>query len=221
MTRLLLAPIALVCLLAGALPLAVACVAAARGLHDGFSDPALAPALHQALVLASVACLPALALGLTGAVCIRRTALIVRAMILGIAIVVLIVPAPPLDMLPALANPSFSALARLGCAIARGAALVVLIAAPAASSINPRLRRAALAAGARPLQAWRHAVLGPLLVPCLAGLLAAFVAALTQTGAAAIIRPHLDIADAWIAPASLLLVACSATALAMLLRPRE
>lgn len=221
MTRLLLAPIALVCLMAGALPLAAACIAATRGLHDGFADPALAPALHEALVLASLACLPALALGLAGAVCIRRAAFGVRAIILSIAIVMLIVPAPPLDVMPAWDDPSLSALARLACAIARGAALVVLIAAPAASAIDPRLRLAALAAGARPVQAWRHTVLAPLILPALAGLLAAFLAALTQTGAAAIVRPHLDIADAWIAPASLLLVACSATALAMVLQRRR
>jgi ABC-type spermidine/putrescine transport system permease subunit II len=206
MTRLLLAPIALICLLAGLVPLGVASLAASRGLLQGLADPALAPSLHlSALLAATAACLGA-ALGLAGAAAIRAAARPGR----------LIVPAPTLARFPALADPALRDLARLACAAARAAALMLLVTTPAMATLRPGLRQAAMSAGATPLQAWRHAVLAPLWLPVCLGLAFAFLATMAQTPAEAILAPHLDLADAWIAPASLLLVACSAAALSLL-----
>ncbi len=215
-TRLLLAPIALICLLAGLVPLGVASLAASRGLLQGLADPALAPSLHlSALLAATAACLGA-ALGLAGAAAIRAAARPGRLIVLALAVALLAVPAPTLARFPALADPALRDLARLACAAARAAALMLLVATPAMATLRPGLRQAAMSAGATPLQAWRHAVLAPLWLPVCLGLAFAFLATMAQTPAEAILAPHLDLADAWIAPASLLLVACSAAALSLL-----
>ena len=220
MTRLLLTPIALICLLAGALPLGVALLAASKGLLEGMADPALAASLRNAALAAGAATVPAAIVGLACAACIGRARNAAR-VVLGLAIVLLVLPAPIL-VLPGLGEPSLRELARFACAVARGAALVLLFSAHAVAGLDPALRRAARCAGATPLQAWRHAVLAAIWRPACLGALAAFLVALAQTPAAAILAPHLDLADAWIAPASLLLVACSAAALTALLgRPRQ
>jgi ABC-type Fe3+ transport system permease subunit len=214
----LLAPVAAACLVAGLAPLGVAILAGARGLALGLAEPALAPVLHAGVLLAASIGPPALALGLAGAFCLQRANLSARAFVLAVAILVLVVPAPPLAGFPELRQLSLRTLAQLGCAVSRGAALVLLTTAPSCWAIPPHLRRAAQSAGATPFQAWCHAVLAPLWAPSALGVMLAFLAALVQTPAAVILAPHLDMADAWVAPASLLLVACSATALGMLAR---
>jgi ABC-type spermidine/putrescine transport system permease subunit II len=218
MSRWLLAPVAVACLVAGLAPLGVASLAGARGVSLGLTDPALAPVLHNAALLAASICLPALALGLAGAFCLRRAGPAARALLFAIAVLVLVVPAPALESFPALYHPALRDLARLGCAVARGAALVLLVTGPSVHGLDPRLGQAARSAGATPLQAWRHTVLAPVWAPAVLGVGLAFLAALTQTRAAAILAPHLDLADAWVAPASLLLVACSAASLSVLMR---
>jgi ABC-type Fe3+ transport system permease subunit len=227
--RLLLIPLALACLLAGLLPLAAAAIAAGYGMHQSVADPELGPALRQALGLAAAVAAVSLPLGLLGSASIKGAAPGARRLVLGLAVCLLVVPAPRLAGFPDLSalahpiagNPAIAALVRLACAVARGTALVVLITAPAVGGIPRGLRRAALCAGAGRFQAWRHVVLAPVWLPACIGLAIAMLAALAQTPAAGIIAPHLDLADAWVAPASLLLVACSATALIMLLRPRR
>jgi ABC-type Fe3+ transport system permease subunit len=216
--RLFLTPIAVVCLIAGLMPLGVAGVAAGKGMRLGLADAALAPSLHLAVMMAAAACVPALILGLAGAISIRNAPPALRFVVIGIAICLLALPAPALTALPWLGGASLRDVARFACAVARGAGLVLLVTAAAVQSITPGLRLAAESAGATPLQAWRHVVLAAVWLPVALGWVGAFLVALAQTQAAMILAPHLDLADAWIAPASLLLVGCSVTAVMVLLR---
>jgi ABC-type Fe3+ transport system permease subunit len=148
MTRWLLAPVAVACLVAGLLPLGVAGLAGAKGAAFGLADPALAPALRLSLLLAAAVSLPALALGLAGACAMRRTRGPSTKFLLALAVLVLVVPAPLLGAFPNPLHPALRDLARLGCAIARGAALVLLVVEPKIAAIHPRLGLAARSAGA-------------------------------------------------------------------------
>lgn len=73
-------------------------------------------------------------------------------------------------------------------------------------------------AGATPWQAAFHAVLAPLAWPLAGATFAAAAAALAEGPASIVLAPHLDLARAWVAPATLLLAAGSITALSVLLR---
>jgi ABC-type Fe3+ transport system permease subunit len=220
MMRFVLAPIAATFLFAGLVPMAAASFAAARGLALTVEDPAFATTLSKAVWLAGAASLPGAALGLAGAVCLARAGAWAR-LVMGCAILVLVLPAPMLSHWPALppGGPPITmadmeaAWAGPCAAIARAAALMLLIMAHPVSCIRPALRQAALCAGATPFQAWRHVVLKPIMWPLLAGMAACLGAVLAQTGAAAIVGPHLDMVDAWVLPAALLMVACSVLAL--------
>jgi ABC-type spermidine/putrescine transport system permease subunit II len=220
-SRLLLAPLALACLVAGLVPLGVAAFAAEQGIAAGLHDPVSAPVLRASILLAAAACLPGAALGLAGACCLRGAGAWWRALpacVLACAIAVLVLPASALVAWPAWPPPALRDLEGFGSAMVRGAALMMLVATPALSRLEPGLRAAAEAAGARPFQAWRHAVLAPVWGPVMLGVCLGFAAALTQTEAAAILAPHLDLAEAWALPAALLLVACSALGLGALVR---
>ena len=220
MMRFVLAPIAATFLFAGLVPLAAASIAASRGIVLTLHDPAFAAAFAQAAWLACAASLPGAALGLAGAACLRRAGAWAR-MVLGCAILVLVLPAPMLSHWPAwpagappLTMADMEAAWAGPCAaVARAAALMLLIMAHPVTMIRPALRQAALYAGATPFQAWRHVVLAPIMGPLLIGVAACLGAVLAQTGAAAIVAPHLDLVDAWVLPAALVMVACSVLAL--------
>lgn len=218
MSRLLLIPIALLGLCAGLLPLLVATIAAAQGVADGFADPALLPGTRVTLTAAALAAAIAAPLGLLLALAIWQTATGVRMLALGLAVLTLLMPAPGFVSLSFLNPPHPAQAVAFACCIARGAALAMLILAAALRGVPQNIRTAARAAGASPGQAWRHAVLAPLSWPLVAAVLAAFIAGLTEGPAGAILGPHLDLAEAWIAPAALLLTAASLAALAALAR---
>ena len=212
MSRLLLAPVAGTCLLAGLIPLAVAVVAAGHGVAAGLSDPVLAPALRLSALLAASAAIPGALLGLLAAASLRHAGAWARP-VLGCAVLVLVLPASALAGMPAWPLPTLDHLAGPGSALVRGAALMLLVTARPVAALRPGLHRAALCAGATPFQAWRRIVLAPLWLPAVTGLALGFLAALAQTQAAAILAPHLDLADAWVLPGALLVVACSLVAL--------
>jgi ABC-type spermidine/putrescine transport system permease subunit II len=218
MARLLLIPIAVLGLCAGLLPLIAAIIAASHGLTGGLVDPALLSVTRVTLLAAAVATAIAVPLGLTLALALRSTVTAVRPLAYGLAILVLVMPAPGFESLAFLSPPHPAQAVAFACCIARGAALATLILSAALRAIPPTLTTAARAVGARPGQAWCHAVLAPLTWPLLASALAAFIAGLVEGPGGAVLGPHLDLAEAWIAPAALLLTAASVAALATLAR---
>lgn len=228
MTRLLLAPIAVFALLAGLLPLLTGLVAAWQGIEAGIADPALAHMVRRAVFAALVAAACAVPLGLAGALVVAQAARWVRGLIYALAVLLLIAPAPGFDV-PGFDVPGFgvtalgdmahpASLVAFACAIARGAALSLLILGPSLHALPPGLRRAAMQCGAGPLRAWCDGVLAPLALPLCGAAVASWIAALVEGPAAAVLAPHLDLARAWVAPACLLMVASSIAALALLLR---
>jgi ABC-type Fe3+ transport system permease subunit len=216
MMRLLLAPIAVLTLFAALLPLGVAAMAGGRGLAASLADPRLLPAMRTALAGAALVTALAVPLGLLLALSVWRAARPMRGLALAFCVVLLAVPAPGFADLGFLAPPRPAAALAFGCAVARGAAFAVLILAAGLGRVPPGLQTAARAAGAGPVQAWRHAVLAPLAWPLLGAAALAFAVGLAEGPAAAVLAPHFDLADSWIAPASLLLAAASVAALAVL-----
>jgi len=205
---------AVIGLLTGLATLAAAAWIALPGAAAALLDPALPPLLAQVALPAATAAALALLPGLAAAAAIRRAGVRVRLLVFGIAICLLLLPAPPFAGWP---RPD--ALARgdaggLPYAVVRGMALVLLITAPTIAAITPGLRQAARVAGATPFLAWRHVVLSPLWRPTCLGGLAATIAALAETPAIGIAAGHLDARAIWLTLASLLLFACSALALA-------
>jgi thiamine transport system permease protein len=218
--RLLLAPIAFLLVLAGVLPLVAGVAPGAHAIAAGLADPALLPVLRQALLAALVAVAIAVPLGLLAALAMASAPRWARGLLYTLAVLLLVLPAPGFAFPDGIAAARLPALAAFGGAVARGAALALLILAPAMGRLPPGLRRAASMAGARPLQSWRHAVLLPLFWPIAAAKLACFIAALMAGPAAAVLAPHVDMARAWVVPAALLLAVGSLTALSTVLRPR-
>jgi ABC-type spermidine/putrescine transport system permease subunit II len=80
--------------------------------------------------------------------------------------------------------------APLEAAVAQGGALTVLIVLAGLMRVPAGLVRAARLAGARPLQAWRHAVLAPLLPHLALAGLAALSLAFVHGPAAALMLPR-------------------------------
>ncbi len=221
MSRLLATALAVIGLLTGLATLAAAAWIALPGAAATLLNPALPPLLAQVALPAATAAALALLPGLAAAAAIRRAGVRVRLLVFGIAICLLLLPAPPFAGWP---RPD--ALARgdaggLPYAVVRGMALVLLITAPAIAATTPGLRQAARVAGATPFLAWRHVVLSPLWRPTCLGGLAATIAALAETPAIGIAAGHLDPRAIWLTLASLLLIACSALALAAPRRARR
>jgi ABC-type Fe3+ transport system permease subunit len=218
MSRLLLAPLAVFTLLAGLLPLGAALFAGSRGVAVGLRDPALAASLRAAELGAVVAAPLAVLLGLTGALAMWRAAPLLRFIVAAVAVLLLLTPAPGFDTIGFLTPLHPAAAMAFACAVARGAALALLVLSAGLLRIPEGLQRAAVLAGARPGQAWRHAVLAPLRPYLLLALAAALLAAFAEGPAGDVLAPHLDLAEAWVAPAALLLVAGSVAALSVILR---
>jgi ABC-type Fe3+ transport system permease subunit len=218
--RWLLAPLAVTSLLAGLLPLLLAVAAGWHGVWIGLHDQALAPSLRQAALAAGLAAAIAVPLGLAGALAAAASSAVVRGLVYALAVLLLLTPAPGFDGLDFFAPADPAGAFAFTCAVARGAALALLILAPNLHALPPGLRRAARLAGATPWQALRDAALIPLAWPLLGAACAALLVALVEGPASAVLAPHLDLAHAWIAPAALLLVAGSVAALSVLLRPR-
>jgi ABC-type maltose transport system permease subunit len=80
--------------------------------------------------------------------------------------------------------------------------------------------RAARVAGARPFQAWRHAVLQPLAWPLLAAFVAAFLVGLAKGPLSSPLLHKLAIFRTWDVSAGLLLAIVSLSALGALPRRR-
>jgi ABC-type spermidine/putrescine transport system permease subunit II len=217
-TRLLLVPLAALTLIAGLVPLGAALLGVWHGVAGGVQDVALAHALRAAGIGCAVAAPVAVLLGLAGALAIWRAPAWLRFAVCTLCILVLLVPAPGFMTIDFLAPPRPASALAFACAVARGAALALLVLAAGLRRIPATLQRAALLAGATPGQAWRHAVLAPLRPDLALALVAAALAALAEGPAGGVLAPHLDRAEAWIAPAALLLVAGSAAALSVLLR---
>ncbi|HTZ69359.1 MAG TPA: hypothetical protein VMB71_01805 [Acetobacteraceae bacterium] len=220
MSRVLLIPITLLVLLAALLPLLTALFAGGRGVAASLADPHLAPALHHGLAAAAAVAVIGVPVGFTLALALWQANSAARLTALGCCVLVLLMPVPILPSLHALAPLRSDTMLAFLASVARAAALAALILAVGLGRIPVRLVLAARAAGARPVQAWLHAVFLPLAWPLLAALAASFVTALAHGSVRDVLAPHLDLADAWVAPASLLLAAASIAALTVLLRPR-
>jgi ABC-type Fe3+ transport system permease subunit len=221
MSRLLLAPLAALTLMAGLLPLGAALYAGSHGVVAAMQDPALTASLRAAAAGAAIAAPLAVALGLAGALAVWRAAAPLRFAVVAVAVLLLLVPAPGFDSIDFLLPPHPAAALAFACAVARGAALALLVLSAGLQRIPAGLQRAAMLAGARPGQAWRHAVLAPLQPYLVFALVAAALAALAEGPAGDVLAPHLDMAEAWIAPAALLLIAGSLAALSVILRRRR
>jgi ABC-type Fe3+ transport system permease subunit len=220
-SRLLLVPFAALTLMAGLVPLGAALLGGWHGVTAGVRDAALAHALRDAAIGCGAAAPLAVLLGLAGALSIWRAVALVRFLVCALSILVLLVPAPGFITMDFLAPPHPAAALAFACAVARGAALSLLVLAVGLRRIPDHLQRAALLAGATPGQAWRHAVLAPLRPYLTFALIASALAALAEGPAGEVLAPHLDLAEAWIAPAALVLVAGSAAALSVLLRRKR
>ena len=109
-------------------------------------------------------------LGVTCALVVARAGVAMRVLILAALFALLALPAPPIYALP---SPAAAPLPLIG-AVGRALALVALFCIPNAAAIPPGLRRAALAAGATPLRAWRDAVLTQIWLPACIGIIAAW-----------------------------------------------
>jgi ABC-type spermidine/putrescine transport system permease subunit II len=214
MARLLLIPLAMFCLVAALLPVFIAALSAQPGAVAAWSDPRFAAALPVAYQGAGIVAGASLLFGLIGSLALRGAGSGAKIVAGALAILVLLAPAARYAVLPP--NPALL-LPVLG-AVTRGTALTLLVLTVALARVPASLAKAARAAGARPLQAWRHAVLAPLLWPLAVAAALAFFAGLAEGPAAMAALPHFDLARAWMAPAGLLGAAVSAIALLRLLR---
>jgi spermidine/putrescine transport system permease protein len=218
--RSLLVPVALVALLGGLAGVALAGLAEGGPAAGALADPALAHGLRGAVAAAGIITVAAVPLGFAGALALWGAGGAVRLLAAALAVVVVAVPAVgygPVDF-PHVAADRGAVLALAAC-VARAAAEVLLLTGIGLRRVPPGLRRAAMLAGARPGQAWRHAVLAPVAPYLLGGAAGAFVLALAEGPAGAVLAAHMALAQAWLAPASLLLVVGGLAALAALLRP--
>jgi ABC-type uncharacterized transport system permease subunit len=213
MIRLLGITTAVIGLVTGLTALAAALWAALPGALAALQDTALPPLLAPAVALSAAAATLSLLPGLAAATAIRHAGSPRRLLVFGIAICLMLLPAPRLTGWPSSDALASLAGGALSLAVLRGSVLVLLITAPAIAGITPGLRRAARLAGATPFLAWRHVVLAQIWRPACLGWLAAGLAALAQTPASGIVAGHLNPLAIWPIPAALLLIACSALAL--------
>jgi ABC-type spermidine/putrescine transport system permease subunit II len=218
MARLLLIPLAMFCLVAALLPVFIAALSAQPGAVAAWSDPRFAAALPVAYQGAGIVAGASLLFGLIGSLALRGAGSGAKIVAGALAILVLLAPAARYAVLPARVPPNPALLLPVLGAVTRGTALTLLVLTVALARVPASLAKAARAAGARPLQAWRHAVLAPLLWPLAVAAALAFFAGLAEGPAAMAALPHFDLARAWMAPAGLLGAAVSAIALLRLLR---
>jgi len=218
MARLLFIPLAFLCLLAALLPIGIAALRAEPGAAAAWLDPRLAAALPAAWVGAACVAGASLVIGFLGALALRHAGPVAKLVAGALAILVLLAPAARYAALPGRLPLDLALLLPVLGAVARGTALVLLVLSAGLARVPMSLATAARAAGARPLQAWRHAVLAPLMRPLAIAAALAFLAGLAEGPAAMAALPHFDLARAWVAPAGLLAAAISAIALARLLR---
>jgi ABC-type spermidine/putrescine transport system permease subunit II len=218
MARFLFIPLAFLCLLAALLPIGITGVSAQAGAIAAWSDPRLAAALPAAWVGAAGVAGASVLVGFIAALALRGAGPGAKAVAGALAILVLLAPAARYAVLPTRMPPNLAVLLPLLGAVARGTALALLVLTAGLARVPASLATAARAAGARPLQAWRHAVLAPLKWPLAAAAALAFLAGLAEGPAAMAALPHFDLARAWVAPAGALAAAASAIALVGLLR---
>ncbi len=222
MGRLLLVPVALVALLAGVAGVVFAGLAEGGPAAGAIADPALAHVLKAAVAAAACITIVAVPLGFAGALAVGNAGGVVRLLAAGLALLLVAVPGlgyGPVDFPHIMAD--HGALVALAASAARAAAVVLLITGIGLRRVPPGLRRAAMLAGARPGQAWRHAVLAPLWRHLAGAAVAAFAVALAEGPAGAVAAAHLAVAREWVAPAALLLVLSALAAIASLVRPRR
>jgi ABC-type spermidine/putrescine transport system permease subunit II len=220
--RLLLVPVALLALLGGLAGVVLAGWAEGGPAAGALADPALVLGWRGAALAAAIVALAAVPAGFAGALALWGAGGAVRLLAAGLG--VLLVAAPGVGYGPvSLAHLAADrgALLPLAAAVARAAAVALLLTGVGLRQVPPGLRRAAMLAGARPGQAWRHAVLAPLWPYLLAAAVAAFFVALAEGPEGAVLAAHLALAREWLAPAALLLLVGGLAGLASLLRPRQ
>ncbi len=214
MNRFVVGLVAVNALVIGLVLASVAGLAIWPGVRACLQTPAFPPLLRDGVPLAGAACLVGAALGLAAGACLRRAG---SRLVPAAAVLVVFLPVPALTVLPVSVE-TLGAADGFGAAVARAAALMLLATVWAWDGVDPAIRPAALAAGASPLQAWRHGVLAPLWRPVLLGACAAFAAALAQTQAGQMMGAAAAASEAWHLPAGLLLAAFGVAALRRAMR---
>jgi ABC-type spermidine/putrescine transport system permease subunit II len=230
MARLLLVPVAALTWMAGLFLLVIALASLWRAMPAppfGAAPADMRDAAYGAVLVAVLAMPP----GLGVALALRRAGRAAREAAALLALLLLMAPVP--DFSFALLNGAWlhgawlhggslwPGVLALAAATARGAALVLLVLQPGLYALPPGLQRAAVLAGARPFQAWRHAVLAPLLPYLAAAFAAAFVLALVTSLAADMPARPVVASLWWTIPACLLLAGAGLAALIRLLLPRR
>jgi ABC-type spermidine/putrescine transport system permease subunit II len=215
MSRLLLVPVAVLTWMGGLFLLVLSLAALSHNWSGLLPGAALAPSLRDAATSAALVTALALPAGLGAALAFRRTGKAARYTATGLALLLLIAPPPPFSAVVFLHDPaSRAAVLPLAAAVARGAALIMVLLLAGLRAVPPGLQRAAMLAGARPSQAWRHAVLAPLLTFLAASIVAAFALTVATGPLALAVAPHLATGSLWTVPACLLLAAAGLAALA-------
>ncbi len=228
MARLLLLAIASLGIAASLAFLGFEGLSAGQGWVSHALDPLAASSFRTALIVATIVTAVSVPLGLLFALGLRGGGAVPRAGVLACCALLLLVPRLGISSLPGMAGDEDSLLdiICLTCAVAQATSVVTLFLAVSGDPVPARLIAAARAAGARRLQALRHAVLAPLAWPLLCAAVAAFVIGL-RDGPPDFARAELaspnefPIVDFWAVVAALLLALASLSALAALLRRRR
>jgi ABC-type Fe3+ transport system permease subunit len=219
MARLLLVPIVLLIFLAALLPLVAAALAGGHGVAASLADAHVQRAMRIAMTGGVLVAILAVLVGFAPALALWQAAGWARWPALAICVAVLLVPAPGFADLRFLSPLRPAGVLAFCCAVARGAAMTVLILSAGLARVPFGLQAAARSAGARPLRAWLDAVVAPLTWPLAGAALVAFMVGIAEGPAASLLAPHFDLADAWVAPAALLVAAASVAAMSVLLQP--
>jgi len=174
--------------------------------------------VRSALIVASLVAVASMPLGLLFALGLRGGGAVARAGALACCAVLVLVWHPDVAALP---KAVFDENAMsLTCAIAQASSVVTLFLLVSGGPVPARLITAARAAGARRIQAWRHAILAPLAWPLLFAAVAAFVVGLLD-GPLHVASPDDPVIFRfWAEIAALLLVIGSLAALVAAMRRR-
>jgi ABC-type Fe3+ transport system permease subunit len=219
MARLLLVPIILLIFLAALVPLVAAALAGGHGVAASLADPRLQQAARTAVTGGLLVAALAVPVGFAPALALWQAAGWVRLPALAMCVAVVVTPAPGFADLTFLSPLRVGTMLGFCCAVSRGAAMAVLILSAGLARIPFGLQSAARSAGARPLRAWVDAVVAPLAWPLAGAALVAFMVGIADGPASSILAPHFDLADAWVAPAALLVAAATVAAMSVLLQP--